>query len=82
MNNKTQKSIHTFSIRRLLLIVPVTSSMAFAACSKLASTAGTHPIVNHKNAAAGGLQARDNVTTGPTRYNLESQSVEIPQYVD
>jgi hypothetical protein len=36
---KLQKSIHTNSIRRLLLLVPVTCSLALAACSDLPVTA-------------------------------------------
>jgi hypothetical protein len=43
---KTQKSIHTHSIHRLGLIVPMICSMAFAACSGVAGTAGTHRTVS------------------------------------
>ncbi|HYY28077.1 MAG TPA: hypothetical protein VE860_09050 [Chthoniobacterales bacterium] len=37
---KTQKPIHTKSIRPPLLMVPVICSMAFAACSDVDDTAG------------------------------------------
>jgi hypothetical protein len=76
---KIQQSIHPNSSRRLLLLVPVICSMAFAACSDLAGTAGTHAIVNYQNAAVGGgPQTGDNVTIGPRTYNLEAQSFERP----
>ena len=45
-NMKTQKLIDTHSIHRLQLIVPLICSMAFAACSDIAATTGTHPNVN------------------------------------
>jgi hypothetical protein len=62
----------------VLLIVPVTCSMAFSACSDLAGKAGTHPNVNYQNAVVGGPQNDDNVTIGPTTYNSETQSFERP----
>ena len=40
---KLQKSIHTNSVRRLLLLVPVTCSLALAACSDLPDTAKNQP---------------------------------------
>jgi hypothetical protein len=43
---KTKKSIHIQSIPRLLFMVPVIYSIAFAACSDVAGTAGTHATVN------------------------------------
>jgi hypothetical protein len=75
---KIQQSIHPNSSRRLLLLVPVICSMAFAACSDLAGTAGTHAIVNYQNAAVGGPQTGHNVTIGLTTYNSETQSFERP----
>jgi hypothetical protein len=49
-NMKTKKSIHIHSIPRLLFMVPVIYSIAFAACSDVAGTAGTHATVNlHEN---------------------------------
>jgi hypothetical protein len=50
----------------VLLIVPATSSMEFAACSDLAGKGGTHPIVNYHNAVVGGHQTGDNVTISPS----------------
>jgi hypothetical protein len=73
---KTQKS--TNSIRGLLLIVPVIGSMAFAACSDLAGTAGTRATVSFQSAAVGERQTRDNITIGPATYNSESRSFERP----
>jgi hypothetical protein len=40
---KLQKSIRTNSVRRLLLLVPVTCSIAFAACTDLPDTAKNQP---------------------------------------
>ena len=62
----------------VVLIVPVTCSMAFAACSDLASEAGTHPTVNLQSARVGEPQTGDDVTIGPATYNSESQSFERP----
>ena len=88
---KTQKSIHagrnniadrygcvTKSIRSLVVIVPVICSMAFAACSDVDSTAGTHATVNLRSAAVGKHQPGDNVTIGPSTYNSVSHSFERP----
>jgi hypothetical protein len=76
---KTQKSIHPNSIRRLLLIVPVICSMAFAACADLPGTAGTmRPTVNFQSAAVGEHQTGDNVTIGPRAYNSETRSFDSP----
>jgi hypothetical protein len=58
---KTQKSIHTHPIHRLGLIVPLISTMAFAACSDVAGTAGTHPTVSF---VAAGTAARPRVQSG------------------
>jgi len=44
---KLQKSIHTNSIRRLLSLVPVTCSIAFAACSDLPVTAKNPPATTN-----------------------------------
>jgi hypothetical protein len=60
-NMKTTKSSRTNATRRILLIVPVTCSMAFAACSEVAGTAGTRPNVNLQTAPVGELQTADNV---------------------
>jgi len=75
---KTQKSIHTNSIGRLLLMIPVVCSMAFAACSDVARTAGTHPTVNLQSAAVGKPQNGDNVTIGLRTYNSKDQSFDRP----
>ena len=71
-NMKTQKSIHTKSIRPLLLMVPVICSMAFAACSDVDGTAGMHATVNLRSGAVGTHQTGDNVTIGPRTYNSET----------
>ena len=75
---KTQKLIHTNSIPRLLFLVPVICSLAFAACSHVAGPAGTHATVNLQSAAMGERQSGDNVTIGPRTYNSESRSFERP----
>jgi len=75
---KTQKSIHANSIRRLLVMVPVMCSMAFAACSGLPGTAGTRPTVNFQSAALGKPQTDDHVTIGPRTYNSETRSFDSP----
>ena len=62
----------------VVLIVPVTCSMAFAACSDLAGEAGPHPTVKLQSASVGGPQTGDNVTIGPTTYNSETTSFERP----
>lgn len=45
---KLQKSIHANSVRRLLLLVPVTCSIAFAACSDLPVTAKNQPATTNR----------------------------------
>jgi hypothetical protein len=75
---KTKKSIHTDSNRRLLLMVPVICSMAFAACSDVAGTPGTHQAVNLQSAVVGRAQTGDNVTIGPRIYNSETRSFDRP----
>jgi hypothetical protein len=75
---KTQKSIHSHSIRRLLLMVPVICSIAFAACSDVAFGAGTHPAVNLQSAAVGESQTSDNVTIGPRTYNSDTRDFDRP----
>jgi len=62
----------------VVLIVPVTCSMAFVACSDLAGEEGTHPNVNFQKAVVGAPQSGDNVTISPTTYNSETQSFERP----
>ena len=74
-NMKTQKSIHTKSIRPLLMMLPVICSMAFAACSDVDGPAG-HATVNLRSDAVGTHQTGHNVTIGPRTYNSESQSFE------
>ncbi len=75
---KTQESIHSHSIRRLLLMVPVICTMAFAACSDGAGTAGTHTTVNLQTVAVGEPQTGDNVTIGLRNYNSEARSFDRP----
>jgi hypothetical protein len=52
--------------------------MAFAACSDVAGTAGTHATVNLQTAAVGGPQTGDNVTIGPRTYNSEDRDFDRP----
>ena len=75
---KTQRAIHTHFTRRLLLIVPLISSMAFAACTDVAGTPGTHQAVNLQSAVVGQAQTDDNVTIGPRTYNSETRSFDRP----
>jgi hypothetical protein len=75
---KTQNSIVNNLIRRLLLIVPVSCSMAFAACSDVAGTAGTHQAVNLQSAVAGKARSGDNVTVGRRTYDSESRGFDRP----
>jgi hypothetical protein len=77
-NMKTQKSIFsTNTNRRLLLMVPVVCSLAFAACSDLAGTPGTHQTVNLQSAVAG-ARTGDYVTIGSRTYNPEARSFDRP----
>jgi hypothetical protein len=75
---KTQKSIDTDSRHRLLLVVPVIFSMALAACSDVAGTAGTNQAVNLQSAVIAKPQTSDNVTIGPRTYNPEGRSFDRP----
>jgi hypothetical protein len=75
---KTQTSIHSNSICRLLFMVPLICSMGFAACSEVAGTAGTHLTVNLRSALAGKSQTGDNVTIGPKTYNSKERSFDRP----
>jgi hypothetical protein len=75
---KTQIPIHTNSTRRLLLIIPLICSMAFAACSDVAGTPGTQQAVNLQSAVVGHAQTGDNVTIGPRTYNSETRSFDRP----
>jgi len=77
-NMKTQKSIDTNSVRRVLLTVPVICSMAFAAGSDVAGTAGTHPAVNLQSAVVGEPQTGDNVTIGPRTYDSDTRDFDRP----
>ena len=53
-------------------MVPVICSMAFAGCSDVAGTAGTHPTVNLQSAFVGEPQTGDNVTieAGKSPYDM------------
>ena len=75
---KTQKSIHSSSHRAILLMVPVICSMAFASCSDVAGTPGTHQAVNLQSAVVGHAETGDNVTIGPRTYNSEARSFDRP----
>jgi hypothetical protein len=75
---KTQKSIHTNSIFRLLLKAPVICSLAFAACSDVAGTAGKHANVSLQSQIVGETQTGDNVTIGPRTYDSETRSFDRP----
>jgi hypothetical protein len=75
---KTQPFIHTNSHGGLLLIVPVICSMAFAACSDIASAPGAHQAVNLQSAVLGHAKPSDNVTIGPRTYNSETRSFDRP----
>jgi hypothetical protein len=75
---KSQKSIHNNTGLRLLSMVPLICSLAFAACSDLGSRPGTSASVNLQSAAVGERQSGDNVTIGPRTYNSESKSFERP----
>jgi hypothetical protein len=75
---KNTKSFHTDFNRGLLLMVPIICSMAFAACSDVAGTPGTHQAVNLQSAAVGHAKTVDNVTIGPRTYNSETRSFDRP----
>jgi hypothetical protein len=75
---KTQKSVNTNSGPRLLLMVPAICSLAFAACSDVAGTPGTHQAVNLQSAAVGHAGTGDYVTIGPRTYNSEARSFDRP----
>ena len=75
---KTQKSIQPDTHCRLLLMVPVICSMAFAACSDVAGTPGTHQAINLQTAVVGQAQTGDNVTIGRRTYNSETRSFDRP----
>jgi hypothetical protein len=67
-NMKTKTLLQIHSIPRLLFMVPVICSIAFAACSDVAGTAGTHPTVNLHSAAVGEPQSGDTVTIAPGQH--------------
>jgi hypothetical protein len=75
---KNQKTIHSNSHRALLLAVPVICSMAFAACSDIAGSAGTPQAINFQSAVAGRTQSHDYVTIGSRTYNSETKSFDRP----
>jgi hypothetical protein len=75
---KTQKLIQTSCSCRLLLMVPIICSMAFAACSDLAGTPGTRQAVNLQSAVVGHAETGDNVTIGSRNYNAETRSFDRP----
>jgi hypothetical protein len=74
---KTQASVCTNFIRRLFLVVPVICSMAFAACSDVAASGGTHPTANLQSAVKH-PQSGDYVTIGRRTYNTEARSFDRP----
>jgi hypothetical protein len=73
---KTQKS--TNSSRRLLLLIPIVSSMAFAACSDVNGNAQSHPAVNLQSGAVGKAQTSDYLTIGKRTYNPETRGFDRP----
>ena len=75
-NMNTPTSIHAHSSRRLLLMVPVIYSIAFAACSDLAGTARAHVTGTLQSPVMRAPQTREIVTVGPTTYNSEAKSFE------
>jgi hypothetical protein len=75
---KTQKSTHTNSGRRLLLLVPVICSMALAACSDVSGAQGPYQTINLQKAVVGRGRTSDNVTIGSRVYNPETRSVDRP----
>jgi hypothetical protein len=75
---KTRKSIHIDCHRRLLLMVPVIFSMAFAACSDVSGTSGKPQAVNLQSAVLGAPETSDNVTIGPATYNPETRGFDRP----
>jgi hypothetical protein len=75
---KTQKSIHTNFIRRLLLMVPLIYAMGFAACTDVAGTTEAHPTVNLQSAVVSEPQTGANVTIGPRTYDSETRDFDRP----
>jgi hypothetical protein len=75
---QSNTSIHSHTLCRLVLIVPVIASMAFTACSDVAGTGGTHTTVNLQSATAGGPQTGDNVTIGRRTYDPETKNFDRP----
>ena len=61
INNSIQKRI----CARQWAMVPVICSIAVAACSDVAGTAGTHATVNMQSSALGEPQSGDNVPIEP-----------------
>jgi len=59
-------------------MVPVISSMAFAACSNLSGKAESHPTVNLQSLAVGKTQTSDYLTIGKRTYNTETRSFDRP----
>jgi hypothetical protein len=77
-NMKIQQLTHIGSIRGLVSVIPVICSMAFAACSDVAGTPGTHQAVNLQSAVVGHGVTGSNVTIGPRTYNPETRSFDRP----
>jgi hypothetical protein len=73
---KTQK--YTNSTRRLLLMVPVIASMAFAACSDLPGQTESRQGLNLQSSAVGKAQASDYLTIGKRAYNPETRGFDRP----
>ena len=59
-------------------MVPLIFSLAFAACSDVVGTPGTHQAVNLQGAVVGKPQTGENVTIGPRIYELETRDFDRP----
>jgi hypothetical protein len=75
---KINKSNYGKGNPRLLLLIPVICSMAFAACSDFDRTPGTHQTVSLQSAVIGHSGTGDNVTIGQRSYNPEARSFDRP----
>jgi hypothetical protein len=70
--------IHNYSVRRLLLIVPVICSIAFSANSGVAGTAHRNVRVNFQKAVTGMPQTGHYLTIGQITYNSEDHGFDLP----
>ncbi len=75
---KINKSNYSNRNPRLLLLIPMIFSMAFAACSDVASTPRTHQTVNLQSAVIGHAGTGDSVTIGQRSYSPEARSFDRP----